>query len=248
MANIELDYMEAGGHIVIPDIDDYNRLYDRIDYSGGDVKAVFDDCIEFVSSVISCDMYTKKFVVSMWEEVMYMAEVVPREDREIAKSIFSRKNTERRSGWMDVGARGAFIELLAKIQRIGSCYQFEETVSDAVRDMFNYCIITMMCIQSGNIVGNHRRCSIKLHNLNAFPFVDAVADTMKLNGIAMEWDGFPTYVVLQTDTREKHIYANGGNNSVTIYVPDHVAKECSDEDAAFATRLIMAYAMRWQRR
>jgi hypothetical protein len=227
---------------VVPDIEKYDKICATIPVSEEDIRDVFDEYIEFVASVISVDVYTPAFVERMSAAAFDMASRTPMAEREIAREIFCRKNTERQSGWMPVGARGAFIEILSKIQRIGSCIQIEETVSDAVRDMFNYCIIVMMCVSIENIIGYHDKLSVWMAaNDDTALFTKKLRKVLWMNRISTyDSGGALTVDVLQTPVKTIHV-TRIDSRRIVISVPADIAGHGgTDDDLAYAARLLVA--------
>ena len=66
-----------------------------------------------------------------------------------ARSIFISRNTKRASAWKEVGARGASIEIHAKLARLRNNQL--GTDMDTVKDLLNYLVIFIMSIDNGLI-------------------------------------------------------------------------------------------------
>lgn len=223
-----------------PDIRAYDEVCANIPLGGGDVLDVFNKHIEFVASVISADVYTPKFVDAMDAIAYAMASAVPMEERAIAREIFCRKNTERQSGWQPVGARGAFIEILSKIQRIGSCIHIEETVSDAIRDMFNYCIIVKMCIATGNIIGHRGKFGVWMEaGEGTTEFAAQLDGVLRLNGIETRDANAVLVDVLCVPVKTIHC-TRMDSKRIVISVPAGSDWKCNEHDIAYAARLLIA--------
>ena len=99
-----------------------------------------------ISSAINCDVFTPSLIHIIRESIAAeLMKAIPQYIQLEAEEIFRVRNSERRGSWVDVGAVGALIEIHAKLSRLRAMRDDR----DSLADLFNYCVIVLMCLEMG---------------------------------------------------------------------------------------------------
>ena len=111
----------------------------------------FDDFTAFLRS----EFITPTMANTMKRWAEKIASYIRPTDRIAAGEIFKEKNTARGGQWRQVGAKGALIEIHGKLTRLSNPkyipkaatgYATEDEWTDACRDLFNYLVIFILCL------------------------------------------------------------------------------------------------------
>jgi NAD(P)-dependent dehydrogenase (short-subunit alcohol dehydrogenase family) len=105
--------------------------------------SLYDAYMPHLSHTLSTDFFSPAAVSITEDLLLSLAGCVPGYERKVAKDIFKERNTARGGLWKDAGMVGALIEIHAKLARIKQ----NHSSSDSYVDLFNYCIIALMCIE-----------------------------------------------------------------------------------------------------
>ena len=145
-------------------------------------NALYDLYIDSIVDFLDTDFYLPSDIVKFGKNMVKLSRLVPARFRKAAREVFILKNRQRGGLWRDVGAKGACIELHAKLSRLN----FAPEDEDSYIDLFNYCAIAFMCCYLGHIAPATRKKKVAIvtgDHEGGLGFT--LAETLRLNGYSV---------------------------------------------------------------
>jgi 3-oxoacyl-[acyl-carrier protein] reductase len=129
------------------DLEMYDSIVEMSSRIGSKLEDIcYKDSIPAIVGIISADWITPTQMANIKRELLDTM-VTIKDKTAMARNIFVLKNKERGGLWKDIGLVGALVEIHAKLARL----VFDSRDQDSLNDLYNYCAIAVMCIESGFI-------------------------------------------------------------------------------------------------
>lgn len=97
-----------------------------------------------IEKLLTTDFFVESDRLKAMTILSCLANRVPMLLRPKAKEIYTIKNSERGNLWEDLGLVGSLVEIHAKLARL----KLNPTDEDSFVDLYNYCVIGIMCLVS----------------------------------------------------------------------------------------------------
>lgn len=143
-----------------------------------------------------------------------------------AEAIFCSRNSESGGRWRDVGLRGAFIEIHAKLSRLKDNTEGIDKHNDNLIDLYNYCCISMMCIKAGLIQVAQRTLPAIVTGCQKGGLGEVIRETLNINGYITIPISLEQREVIRNDLDAEYFRRMMGD------VESHITQLCDKEEIA----------------